>query len=130
MAINILSIPSISVKAERVFLGTRRTVSWDRISLRSTNIKHTECLKIWLLSNITARGGLMATSVMEKAFNILVNRGGGAQRATANYTKPKIIKLTIVVRVEVRGQLYFRALPRPKAIRSLTTTTLLCRDFI
>ena len=76
MAINILSIPSISAEAERVFSGTRRTVSWDRMSLGSTNIERTECLKSWLLSNITARGGLVATSVMEEAFKVLVNRRG------------------------------------------------------
>jgi hypothetical protein len=73
MAINILSILSMLAEAKQVFLGARRTVLWDCISLGSTNIKRTECLKSWLLSNIIARGGLMATSVMEEAFNILVN---------------------------------------------------------
>ena len=46
------------------------------MSLGSTNIKRTECLKSWLLSNITARGGLMATSVIEEAFNVLANYEG------------------------------------------------------
>jgi len=73
MAINILSIPFMSTEAERVFLGARRTVSWDRMLLRSTNIERTECLKSWLLSNITARGGLVATGVMEDAFDVLAN---------------------------------------------------------
>ena len=73
MAINILSILSILVEAEQVFLGARRTVLWDYILLRSTNIKRIECLKSWLLSNIIARGGLIVTSVIEEAFNILVN---------------------------------------------------------
>ena len=76
MAINILSIPSISAEAERVFSGTQQTVSWDRISLGSTNIKCTECLKSWLLSNIMAGGGLMAMSVMEEAFDVLANQEG------------------------------------------------------
>jgi len=76
MAIDILSIPSISAEAERVFSGARRTVSWDRMLLRSTNIKRTECLKSWLLSNITAGGGLVATGVMEDAFDILANQEG------------------------------------------------------
>jgi len=40
------------------------------------------------------------------------------------------MKLTIVVRVGVRGQLYFRALLKPKVVQSLTTTILLYRDFI
>ena len=45
----------------------------DCILLGSTNIKRTECLKSWLLSNITARGGLVAMSVIEEAFDVLVN---------------------------------------------------------
>ena len=44
--------------------------------LRSTNIKCTECLKSWLLSNITARGGLVVTGVIEDAFNVLANQEG------------------------------------------------------
>jgi len=44
-------------EAERVFLGARRTVSWDRILLGNINVEHTECLKSWLLSNIAAWGG-------------------------------------------------------------------------
>ena len=43
--------------------------------LGSTNIERMECLKSWLLSNITAEGGLVATSIMEEAFDVLVNRG-------------------------------------------------------
>ena len=73
MAINILSIPFMSVEAKRVFLGIRQTVLWDYMSLRSINIKHTECLKSWLLSNIMARGGLVATNVIKEAFNVLAN---------------------------------------------------------
>ena len=71
MAINILSIPSISAEAERVFSGARRTVSWERISLGSTSIERTECLKSWLLSNITADGRLMATNVVREASELL-----------------------------------------------------------
>jgi len=73
MAIDILSILSILAEAERVFLGARQTVLWDRMSLGSTNIERMECLKSWLLSNITARGGLVATGVIEDAFNVLAN---------------------------------------------------------
>src|SRR6266568_4989866 len=50
MAIDILSIPSMSAEAERIFSGARRTISWDCISLGSMNIERTECLKSWLLS--------------------------------------------------------------------------------
>ena len=64
MAIDILSIPSMSAEAERVFSGARRTVSWERILLGSTSIERMECLKSWLLSNITADGRLMATNVV------------------------------------------------------------------
>jgi len=76
MAIDILSIPSMLAEAERVFLGARRTVLWDRMLLGSTNIERTECLKSWMLSNITAGGGLVATSVMEEAFDVLANQEG------------------------------------------------------
>ena len=40
------------------------TLYIHRISLRSTNIDRTKCLKSWLLSNITAWEGLVATSVV------------------------------------------------------------------
>ena len=46
------------------------------MSLGSMNIKRIECLKSWLLSNIMAGGGLVATSVIEEAFNVLVNQEG------------------------------------------------------
>jgi hypothetical protein len=75
MAINILSIPSMLAEAERIFLGTRRTISWDRILLGSTNIKRTECLKSWLLSNLTAGGRLMATNVVREASELLAESG-------------------------------------------------------
>ena len=73
MAINILSIPSILAETKRVFLGTRRTVLWDRMLLGSTNIKRTECLKSWLLSNITARGRLMAANAVIEALAYLAD---------------------------------------------------------
>ena len=73
MAINILSIPSMSAKAKQVFSGTRQTVSWDRMLLRSKNIEHTEYLKSWLLSNITAGGRLIATNVVIEALIYLAD---------------------------------------------------------
>jgi hypothetical protein len=45
MAIDILSISAISDKPERVFLGVRRTISWERAQLSTENIKRVECLK-------------------------------------------------------------------------------------
>jgi hypothetical protein len=64
MAIDILSIPSMSAEAERVFSGGRRTITWDRMKLGSTNIECTECLKSWLRSHITAGGRLVAIDVV------------------------------------------------------------------
>ena len=71
MAINILFIPLMSAEAKRVFLGTRRIISWDCILLGSTNIEYTECLKSWLLSNITANGRLMVTNIVQEASELL-----------------------------------------------------------
>jgi len=82
MAIDILSIPSMSAEAERVFSGARRTISWDRISLGSTNIERTECLKSWLKSNITAGGRLMATNVVQEASEFLAESGEQPTSAT------------------------------------------------
>jgi hypothetical protein len=45
MAINILLIPLISNKPERVFLGARRTVTWDRGQIKTETIKLKELLK-------------------------------------------------------------------------------------
>ena len=67
MAIDILSIPSMSAEAKRVFSGGRRTITWDRMRLGSTNIEYTECLKSWLRSHITAGGRLVTTDVVAKA---------------------------------------------------------------
>ena len=64
MAINILFIPSMLAEAERIFLGVRRTISWEYILLGSINIKYMEYLKSWLLSNITAGGRLIATNMV------------------------------------------------------------------
>lgn len=75
MAIDILSIPSMSAEAERMFSGARRTVSWDRMSLGSTNIERTECLKSWLLSNITTEGRLVAANAATEALVHLVDQG-------------------------------------------------------
>ncbi|KAG7418777.1 hypothetical protein Forpe1208_v003603 [Fusarium oxysporum f. sp. rapae] len=44
MAINVLSIAPMSDKAEHVFSGARRTISFDRARLGAETIKMTECL--------------------------------------------------------------------------------------
>ena len=53
MAINILLIPAISDKPERVFLGGRCTVSWERAQMGAENLKRVECLKHWKRSGIS-----------------------------------------------------------------------------
>jgi hypothetical protein len=45
MAIDILSIPSMSDEPERVFSGARRTVSWDKEQIKLEIIEIRECLK-------------------------------------------------------------------------------------
>ena len=45
MAIDILLIPLMSDKLERVFSGARRIVSWDRGQMEAETIKIRECLK-------------------------------------------------------------------------------------
>lgn len=52
MAFDILSIPAISDKPERVFSGARRTISWERMALEPDTIEATECLKHWKRSGI------------------------------------------------------------------------------
>ena len=52
MAINILLIVPISNKPERVFLGARYTVSWDRGQLEAEIIEMRECLKYWKRTGI------------------------------------------------------------------------------
>lgn len=47
MAINILSIAPMSDKAERVFSGARRNISYDRARLGAENIEMTECIRNW-----------------------------------------------------------------------------------
>jgi hypothetical protein len=52
MAITILSIPTESAKAERVFSGARRTCSWDRLRLTCKSIELIECIGNWLKAGL------------------------------------------------------------------------------
>jgi hypothetical protein len=45
MAIDIFLILPMSDKPERVFLGARRTVTWDRGQIEAKTIKLRECFK-------------------------------------------------------------------------------------
>jgi hypothetical protein len=47
LAIEVLSIPGMSDKPERVFSGARRRVPWDRTTTSSRTLEETECLKDW-----------------------------------------------------------------------------------
>jgi len=53
MAIDILSILAISDELERVFLGGRRTVLWERAQIGAENLERVECLKHWKRSGIS-----------------------------------------------------------------------------
>ena len=48
MALNILSIPAMLADPERLFSGTKITISDRRNRLRITTIQALECLKSWL----------------------------------------------------------------------------------
>ena len=46
-AIEVLSIPSMSDKPERIFSGGRRTVSWDKTSITAATLDQLECGQDW-----------------------------------------------------------------------------------
>lgn len=48
MAMTVLSIPAESSEPERAFSGSRRTCSWDRLSLSCHNIQRIECIGSWI----------------------------------------------------------------------------------
>jgi hypothetical protein len=53
MVIDILSIPVINDKSERIFLGTRRIISWERAQIGAENLEKVEYLKYWKRSDIS-----------------------------------------------------------------------------
>lgn len=59
MAIDILSIPSMSAESERVFSSARHTISWDRSSLGAVVVEQSECLKSWI--DLTVKSGGFTT---------------------------------------------------------------------
>ena len=52
MAVDVLSIPSMSAESERVFSGTRRQITPDRARLSGIAIAQAECLKSWIKNQI------------------------------------------------------------------------------
>jgi hypothetical protein len=52
MAIDILSIPPMSDKTERVFSGARRSITWGRARLGPETIEAVECVSHWLTDSL------------------------------------------------------------------------------
>lgn len=69
LAIDIFSIPPMSAEAERVFSGTRRTISWERASLSAHTIERLECLKNWLKSKLSHGVFLTKESKIIRAYD-------------------------------------------------------------
>jgi hypothetical protein len=63
MAITIFSIPAMSAEVERVFSGSRRTISWDRTRLSVKRLEMLECLKHWITSGLSYEAFLTADAV-------------------------------------------------------------------
>jgi hypothetical protein len=51
-ALDVLSIPAISDKPERVFSGARRTITWDKAQLDPDTVKIREILHNWKRTDI------------------------------------------------------------------------------
>lgn len=60
MALNVLSIAPMSDKAERVFSGTRHTISFDRARLGVETIEMTECIGSWNKNNLIRDGHIVS----------------------------------------------------------------------
>ena len=52
MTLDILLIPIMSDKAERIFSGARRTISWERAQMEPPTIEMIEYIKHWKKSGI------------------------------------------------------------------------------
>ena len=52
LAIEVLSIPGMSDKPERVFSGSRRRVPWDRTKTSVQLLEASECVKDWTVQGI------------------------------------------------------------------------------
>jgi len=69
MAIDILSIPAMSAKSERVFSGARQTISWQRSRLGAEVVEQTECLKSWIRQVVKA-GSFITINVAAEVLDI------------------------------------------------------------
>jgi len=80
MAIDILFIPPISAKPERIFSGARRMISWQRMRLGPGNIEKTECLKSWIRTGLVA--GWRKELIL--GINIIAEDQGGVQEGVGD----------------------------------------------
>ena len=80
MAIDILFIPPISAKPERIFSGARRTISWQQMRLGPGNIEKTECLKSWIRIGLVA--GWRKELIL--GINIIAEDQGGVQEGVGD----------------------------------------------
>lgn len=85
MAIDILSIPAMSAESERVFSGTRRTISWERMSLGAKVVEQTECLKSWI-RQVVKMGGFASVDVAAEVLSIeeMLEKTTGDDRGNYN----------------------------------------------
>jgi hypothetical protein len=64
MALDFISIPPISDALERTFSGGRRTISWTRARLKSTNVEMVET--IMSMVNLVVNGLMPPDTVMKE----------------------------------------------------------------
>jgi hypothetical protein len=70
MALDIFSIPPMSAEPERIFSGTRRTISWDRLSLGAITVEQMECLQHWIRSGLS-HGTFRTATEVEQAVEMV-----------------------------------------------------------
>ena len=74
---SLFSIPPISTKTERVFSGTRRTITQDRTRLGSKIVEYTEYIKSWITipkgkQRPLLTGVFRSAKEVDKAYSILL----------------------------------------------------------
>ena len=110
MATDILSIPAILAKVERVFSSARWTILWERLRARPRVVERFECLESWLRQVVKLGGS--GLQIIQRGFNIELNwmprlnqfnqlraRGLGNAfnlRSWLNWVDWKILKLLIL----------------------------------
>lgn len=62
LALDILAIPAMSVDCERAFSLSKLTLTTQRLSMASTTLEHSQCLKNWLQRGSIRLGGFQFTS--------------------------------------------------------------------